>query len=87
MAYSTTNPPRVLIPGMGGSRTVWEYSSTHGSTELLATGFFTNGQHLGMRVGDVVVSSLNSSGVLCISSVTIVAASSGVTVGNQITSS
>lgn len=54
MAYSTSNPPRLLVAGMGGSPAMWHYSSTDVSTAVKATGYFSNGAALGMRVGDVL---------------------------------
>lgn len=53
MAYATTNPPQLVAqPIAGGS--VWRYSSTDVHTDVDASGYFTNGAALGMKVGDVV---------------------------------
>lgn len=68
MAYSTSNPPRCILPAMGGplaanstsvanGAQLWFYSSTNGSTELMASNFFTDGKYLGMRTGDVLIHS------------------------------
>jgi hypothetical protein len=65
MAYSTTNPPRLMIPAMGGplaanSTSVaaggafWHYNTSDGSTLMEGAGYFTNGKDLGMRNGDVL---------------------------------
>lgn len=54
MAYSTSNPPKCLVPGVGGGPAIWVYQSTdaHG---VVATGpYFTNGGALGMKAGDIV---------------------------------
>lgn len=56
MAYATTNPPKLLAPGMGsGQPSLWTYSSEDVHTDVDASGYFTNGAALGMRVGDFVM--------------------------------
>lgn len=40
---------------------LWFYSSTNLSTDVLASNFFTDGQKLGMRPGDVVIGNQFSS--------------------------
>ena len=52
MAYVTTNPP-ALITAMQDSR-LWFYKSTDAATAVRAAGYITNGQDLGMQVGDLV---------------------------------
>lgn len=55
MAYSTSSPPQLTQPRMGGTGpNQWTYSSTHTSTAAAAAGFFTNGQALGMKVDDLL---------------------------------
>lgn len=80
MAYSTTNPPQLLVPSIGGKPALWAYSSTHSSTEILASGFFSNGSNLGMRAGDFLLSVISSSFTPCLTAVSSVAASSAATV-------
>mgnify|MGYP000092956932 CR=1 FL=1 len=53
MAYSTSNPPRLVTQAMHGPRT-WEYSSADTAATVDTSGYFTNGYDLGMRDGDVV---------------------------------
>lgn len=61
MAYSSTNPPiRAIDSGIVGN--IYRYRSTHTSTEILATGFFTgcgagsrNSYGIGMTPGDVLI--------------------------------
>lgn len=79
MAYSTSNPPRLLLPSLGGGQQVWGYKSTHTSTEALATNFFTNGAALGMRAGDVLLVSNSTSGVPFLAGIVTVNASSAAT--------
>jgi hypothetical protein len=85
MAYSTTNPPRLTMPKMGGplaanSTSVagggacWFYRSSADLTSNLCTpGYFTNGKDLGMRPGDlidgVVTSTESSTGYIRFSGV------------------
>lgn len=57
MAYAafnstgTPNPARLDGQPIAGKRE-WQYDSTHTQAEAAATGFFTDGQGLGMKVGD-----------------------------------
>lgn len=63
MTYSSTNPPAILSDsGIGNGPRLFQYASTHNSTEILATGFFTGagagsrgGYDIGMRVGDLLI--------------------------------
>ncbi len=56
MAYATSNPPKQLVTGMGsGQPSLWVYTSTDVHTDVDATGYFTNGSNLGLRVGDVML--------------------------------
>lgn len=53
MAYSTTNPPELVV-GTQGFR-IWAYKSTDAASAVRASGYFTNGYGLGMRAGDLVI--------------------------------
>lgn len=68
MAYSSTNPLALLIDGFGSPVAagsvprVFCYSSTHNSTDILATGFFAacgdagrSANNVGLRLGDIVI--------------------------------
>ncbi|MBP5059133.1 hypothetical protein [Pseudomonas chlororaphis] len=55
MAYVTTNPPKLLVPRMGTGTAMWAYTSTDVHTDVDATDYFTNGDALGLKVGDVMV--------------------------------
>lgn len=55
MAYSTTNPPALvsqMVGKNGGSK--WMYDSADAATVVRADGYITDGQYLGMKVGDSV---------------------------------
>lgn len=54
MAYATTNPPRCIVPGVGGGPNVWVYASADNLAAVRVAGYFSNGYDLGMRVGDIV---------------------------------
>lgn len=60
---STPNPP-VLIGGSlargttaltGNSKQLWMYNSTNLTTDIVASGFFSDGAKIGMKVGDLVI--------------------------------
>ncbi|MGE4077399.1 MAG: hypothetical protein AB7F22_17725 [Reyranella sp.] len=56
MSYSTSNPPQLLVPRMGGSgQAVWSYVSTDVHTDVDAADYFSNGDALGMKVNDFVL--------------------------------
>lgn len=60
MTYSTDNPPVKLVDGlMGGGAAgrggaLWHYASTDDDATVIAAGYITNADDLGMKVGDVV---------------------------------
>ena len=56
MAYSTSNPPVLVIEGgFDGRNKVWFYRSADAATLVRVSGYFTNGYDLGMRTGDLVI--------------------------------
>lgn len=55
MAYSTSNPPQQLVAGMGGGVSLWGYSSDDVHTDVDAADYFSDGDALGMKVGDFVM--------------------------------
>ena len=52
MAYATTNPPQKVAGGIGGGWALWLYRSTDVHTDVDATDYFSDGDALGMKVGD-----------------------------------
>ena len=54
MAYATTNPPIKVFQGLSGGASIWYYSSADADSDVDATDYFSNGDDLGMQVGDVV---------------------------------
>lgn len=55
MAYVTSNPPAVVSQQVGGAGTLWIYKSADVVGDVDASGYFTNGEALGMQVGDPVM--------------------------------
>ncbi len=56
MAYSTSNPPRMSVPGVGGGTpSVWTYDSADAAAVVRAADYFTNALELGMKKGDIVI--------------------------------
>jgi hypothetical protein len=53
MAYSTSAPPQLLTQAIAGLR-IWYHTSADATAAADAAGFITNGQDLGMKVGDIV---------------------------------
>lgn len=54
MAYETSNPPKCILAGIGSGPSTWVYTDGDIHTDVDATGYFTNGAKLGMKVGDLV---------------------------------
>ena len=59
---SQSNPPILMWSPVGvGHNTpnagmkVWTYQSTNSTTEITTAGFFTDGQSLGMAIGDILI--------------------------------
>lgn len=56
MAYSTSNPPRLMVASLGGTPfQQWVYSHTDAAAVVDGANYITNGGDLGMRVGDLVL--------------------------------
>jgi len=56
MAYSTSNPPKLVMGTFGPTGgNVWAYSSTDAASVVRVTGYITNGGDLGMKKGDIVI--------------------------------
>lgn len=63
-ASSVSNPPVRLVGTVGGGLntlstagtggSLWLYNSSHSSTQLTDTNFFTDAYYMGMRQGDLV---------------------------------
>lgn len=54
MAYATTNPP-AKIAGTLGNHSVWIYVSADTDDTVNGAGYFTNGDALAMKSGDLVI--------------------------------
>jgi len=55
MTYATSNPPRLINQAIGGSGAVWYYESADAIATVNTSGYFSNGDALGMKVGHTVV--------------------------------
>ena len=55
MAYSTSNPPRCIVPGVGGAPSLWTYSSADNQAAVRVSGYFSDGYDLGIRAGDFLL--------------------------------
>lgn len=53
MAYSISNPPRLVSQPIAGARR-WQYVSADAIATVVANGYITNGGQLGMQVNDLV---------------------------------
>lgn len=53
MTYATSNPPALQTQAIAGPRR-WSYSSADAIATVNTAGYITNGDALGMKVGDTV---------------------------------
>jgi hypothetical protein len=80
MAYSTSNPPRLLVDdlsGAGGQGKVWIYVSTDAETAFDDTDYITNALELGMVTGNFVLIVDTTNGLSTIGQVTVDADGNG----------
>ena len=64
MAYSTTNPPQMIGQRFGGGGpALWSYSSTDAIATVIGSSYISNGDALGMSVGDGMLA-LNTASTL-----------------------
>ena len=54
MAYDTANPPKLVTVGMGDGPGVWIYADTDAHTDVDADDYFSDGDDIGMKVGDAL---------------------------------
>lgn len=80
MSYSTSNPP-ARIGGTIGGNSLWIYSSADDDATVNGAGYFTNGDALGMQVGDCVIVSDTATPKVSIHGVTAVTAGGAATTG------
>lgn len=55
MAYETTNPPICMIPRIGSGPAIWVYKDGDAPGTVVGASYFSNGDALGMKVGDVLI--------------------------------
>ncbi len=73
MAYETANPPRGVPIGIAGP-TQWYYTDGDADGTVVGADYFSNGDALGMKVGDVVLSYDTGNDLLTLFSVSAVTA-------------
>ena len=55
MTYATTNPPSLILQGVGGlAGKQWLYRSTDAAATVDGANYFTNGGTLGLAIGDLM---------------------------------
>lgn len=85
MAYATTNPPQLMVQGMGDGLSLWSYAHTDIHTDVDATDYFSNGDALGMKVNDtVMVTKTDATIGVTVHTVTVVTAGGAATVAAAI---
>ena len=56
MAYETSNPPYLVVQGIGNQGiATWHYDDDDPAATVQQDGYITNAEALGMKVGDWVV--------------------------------
>jgi hypothetical protein len=77
MAYSVSNPPRLIAQGIGGTGKLWLYKSTDAENTFDDTDYITNADDLGMVTGDAVIVIDSTNGLTSIGQVTVDADGNG----------
>lgn len=55
MAYATSNPPVLVTQAVGkNGGSFWLYDDADAATAVRASGYITNGQDLGIKIGDII---------------------------------
>lgn len=57
MPYSTSNPPKLVVPSFTntpGEAGLWVYQSTDNATTVDVPGYFSNAKALGIKPGDYI---------------------------------
>lgn len=56
MAYEPSNPPRMMVPSVGGAApSIWSYQDDDAATVVRVDGYITDAADLGMKVDDIVI--------------------------------
>lgn len=80
MAYVATNPPNRVWQTLAGN-SGWFYRSTDQASDVDAVDYFSNGDDLGMQIGDVMyIIDSDNVNLLVMASVTVVTAGGAATV-------
>lgn len=84
MSYSTSNPPMLSPAGpLTGPGKMWVYRSTDTATDVDASGYFTNGDALGLEVGDIMQVTDTDDNSTTLHRVTVVTANGAATVSTN----
>jgi len=84
MAYATSNPPRLISQGVGASTgSLWHYTDGDTIATVAGSGYFTNGDDLGMEVNDTIVITDETNADVAIGIVTAVTAGGAATVSDK----
>lgn len=78
MAYSTSAPPMLISGFNGEGAKVWTHQSADAAAAADTAGFITNGDALGMKVGDIVYHRNTGTGIVTIHAVQSVTAGGSV---------
>lgn len=77
MAYGTSNPPKLVAQGIGGTGKVWLYKHTDAETAFDDTDYITDALELGMVTGDFVMVIDSTNGLATMAQVTVDADGNG----------
>lgn len=80
MAYDVANPPQKLAGGIGGGLSLWLYNSADARATVEGAGYVSNGDDLGMKVGDLVLVVVSGTGAGSVHSVSAVTAGGAATI-------
>lgn len=55
MAYATSNPPKLVVAGVGDGPGIWIYVDDDAHTDIDADDYFSDGDDLGMKEDDALL--------------------------------
>ena len=80
MAYDVANPPRVISTGGIAGPSLWYYSDADDDGTVVGADYFSDGDALGMKVGDILFSYEDDNRIMTVMFVDAVTAGGAATV-------
>lgn len=80
MTYATSNQPSCVTQRVAGGPAIWIYEDGDAIADVDATGYFSDGEDLGMQVGDIVFIHDTTNSLVSVGHVSAISAAGAATV-------